>query len=433
MILRFGIENFLSFRDRVELSFTSTARRDEPSLRLQAPNTAHGVLPVVGVWGANASGKSNLVAALLALRNAVAESFRGLGPEQAFPWTPWRMHKGADAPPTTMDIDFLVNGIRHHFGFRVASAGIIEEWLYAWPEGRQRVLYHRNHQDKEPWYLGPSLKGQRQEIVSATRPNSLFLSAAAQFNHPQLRDVYRAITSGIVRDTPVELRRHPVFFSDAPILDPQLRNTVLDLLAAADLGVRDMRAIERPDATAKMRTSLSNVFSEDFINEVSSSLDQQGVLMELRLIHGTDDEDAWELKPGLESRGTWILLSRLNDLLDLLKQGQMLLIDEIDTSLHPDLCGALVDLFITADTNPNGAQLLFTTHDRSLLTRLRTDEVVLADRGRDGVSQLRTASDYKALRTREDLRQAHEQGRLRGVPVLGDLTRIIAEELHRGA
>ena len=432
MILRFGVENFLSFRDRVELSFTSTARRDEPSLRLQAPNTAYGVLPVVGVWGANASGKSNLVAALLALRKAVAQSFKGLGPDQAFPWTPWRMNKEADAPPTSMDVDFLVDGVRHHFGFRVAATGVIEEWLYSWPEGRQRVLYHRNHQEEEPWYLGPSLKGQRQEIIAATRPNSLFLSAAAQFNHPQLREVYSALTSGIVRDTPVQ-RHGAFFFPDAPILDLRHRGTVEALLAAADLGVRGFRLIERSNAKTEVQTYLSNVLSEDLINELASHLEKKKTVMEVRLIHGTDEEDAWELSSRMESQGTWILLSRLNDLLDLLRQGRMLVIDEIDTSLHPDLCGALVDLFTTPDTNPNGAQLLFTTHDRSLLTRLRTDEVVLVDRGRDAVSQLRSASDYKDLRTREDLRRAHEQGRLRGVPVLGDLTRIIAEELHRSA
>ena len=181
-----------------------------------------------------------------------------------------------------------------------------------------------------------------------------------------------------------------------------------------------------------MRSQYSGVLHRELLEEMSSALEERGIPRELRLLHGTTT-DEWELDPGLESRGTWILLSRLNDLLTLLREGRLLVIDEIDTSLHPDLCGALVDLFTSPQTNPRGAQLLFTTHDRSLLSRLRTDEIVLADKGQDGATQLRAASDYKGVRAREDLRRAHEHGRLRGVPVLGDLARLVAEGLHRGA
>lgn len=144
-------------------------------------------------------------------------------------------------------------------------------------------------------------------------------------------------------------------------------------------------------------------------------------LVEVWLTHGPSE--SWELPPDLESRGTNVLLARLHDLLHVLRDGGLLILDELDTSLHPDLCAALVALFTSASTNPMGAQLLFTTHDRSLLAGLRRDEVVLIDKDAAGESTVRTASDFRGLRGRDDLRREHEQVRIGGVPVLGDFAR----------
>jgi predicted ATPase len=109
-----------------------------------------------------------------------------------------------------------------------------------------------------------------------------------------------------------------------------------------------------------------------------------------------------------------------------------LIVDEIDTSLHPDLCAAIVNLFTDPRTNPNGAQLLFSTHERDLLNHLRRDEVVLVDKGRDGASRLSVASDFD-VRGRQELRRVHAEGRLGGVPVLADLRAAWAKRAPDGA
>lgn len=427
MLLRFGLKNHTSFRDASELNFIATSQEDEPSWRIKAPHTAHGVLPVVGVWGANSAGKSNLLRALLALRHLVKFSFTKPGPKDPVRWFPFAMRQGDDALPTQMDLDLVVDGQRYHYGVCFRSQGVTEEWLFTWPKGRKQVLFHRDHGQTDPWYFGPSLSGQRQAIVKATRSNSLFLSAAAQYEHEQLSAIYQAISDGICSERRIELHGHPLFTGASPILDPKMRPAVLAFLGAADLGIVDMRAEALPVKTAE---ELAQVFQPDFLKEFSQSIKPPESMFKLVFMHGTSSDAGWELSPEMESRGTHILLRRLEDLILVLRSGAALVLDEIDTSLHPDLCGVLLDLFTSPVTNPRGAQLIFSTHHGELLARLRRDEVVLIDKARDGASTIHSASDYASVRGRDDLALAYAHGRIRGVPALGDLTGIVARGLH---
>lgn len=416
MILRFGVENYRSLADYTELSFVSTPRRDEPSWRLPSSHVKHGVLPVVGLWGANASGKSNLVQALLTLVQHVARSFVNLRPGQSIPWTPFSLDE--DGPPTTLDIDFEVDGVRYHYGFKHDARAFLEEWLLAFPGSRQRVLFRR--EQDEDWYFGPSLKGPRSSIAEKTRPNSLFLSAAAQHNHPQLGPLYEALTGGVHEaQSIVGQGRRSLFHLDSPLLRPNNHEAVASLLAAADIGVTDWRPVEDPELVGKMNQFLARMveLTPDFSEQLSEDSRQ---LREIRLVHGS-----WELPSSFESAGTNVLLTRLENVLLALERGSLLVVDELDTSLHPDIASTLVSLFTTEETNPRGAQLLFATHDRDLLAHLRTDEVVLVDKKKGGSTTLAAASDYRGVRTRDDLRRLHAEGRLRGVPVLGDLRRAV--------
>ena len=430
MLLRFGLANYASFRDATELSFVASAQADAPSWRIEAAHAPHGVLPVVGVWGGNASGKSNLLRGLAVFRNRVRDSFVGFTPDEAIPWIPFAMRTGPTDPTTSMDLDVLVDGTRFHYGARFRSTGFVEEWLYAWPRHRKQILFHRNHAERAPWYFGSNLGGQRQHIARATRPNCLFLSVAAQYNHEQLTPVYTAITQGIRTERRIELRGYPLFRADSLVLRSRLKPAVLAFLSAADLGVVDMRFVASPHAPPSSRSeAINEVFHPEFLEKLAQRSEDRPQLYELRLRHGERPDASWELEPELESRGTQILLRRLEDFLETLQGGGLLLLDEIDTSLHPDICSELVGLFAKPEINRRGAQLLFSTHDRGLLGTLRRDQVLLIDKARDGASSLRSASDFIGLRARDDLRRAYEMGRIHGVPVLGDLAGALASAL----
>jgi hypothetical protein len=429
MLLRFTVENVASFREAAELSFVSTARNDEPEHRFRSRHAPHGVLPVVGVWGANASGKTNLFWAFGEFVSHVATSFAHRKPNDPVPWLPWRLDRSPGARPSMMSVDLVTAGdVRLHYGFRFRAEGYDEEWLYRWDGARRSVLFHRNHAEPEAWYF-PGLKGQKNQIKDATRRNSLFLSAAAQHNHPELTSVWEAIVSSYTAERLIELHSHPLFAPDDPILAADFRPTLLKFLDAADTGIVDVR-VQPVETVGGPREALEKIFTPEYLETIRGAAPSGHV--EVRFVHRGQAGEDFTLLPHMESRGTQIMLARLADLVAVLRSGRLLLIDELDTSLHPDLCAALVELFTNPATNPNGAQLLFSTHDRGLLRSLRTDEVLLVDKDRTGCSHVAAASDYRGVRTRDDLRRAHEEGRLRGVPVLGPLGQIMSFELGRG-
>lgn len=415
MLLQFRIRNHRSFRDLAELSFVSTNRKDEPAFRIESEYTEHGVLPVLGIWGANASGKSNLIHALHFFRHAVQNSHARWEPTRPVGWWPWSLAKDpAHAQPTLMEADFIIDAARFTYGFEILRGAFTQEYLYRWEGARRQTLFTRDtSKENSPWYFGPHLKGQRLRIAEATRSNSLYLAAAAQENHPLLTTVYEATVAGIHFESPYDLRGFPLFDPESYILKESFRPTLLQLLKAADVGISDIQ-VETHDPSPAVDAAMK-MFRPEFAEELRKSL-PSGEARYFLFAHG----DGWLLPPEDESRGTQILLARLSDIVRTLQRGGLLVLDEIDSSLHPDLCDALVKLFTNAETNAKGAQLLFTTHDRDLLKSLRTDEVVLVDKGRNGVSSLAVASDYRGVRTRDDLRRVHEQGRIRGVPVLGD-------------
>lgn len=423
MILRFSAENFRSFREKFELSFVSTARKDEPSLRFPSQHAAHGVLPVVGVWGANASGKSNILAAMSMLKYHVQSSFVGVKPDSTPWWTPWALRVQAGDPPTTMEVELLVEpDTRIHFGFRQDSRGFIEEWLYRWQGSRRQVLYHRDRLGEEPWYFGSALLGARSHIAQATRDNCLFLSAAAQFNHPQLRSIYASIVAGIHDPLPFNAGINPLFSPNDLMLTPQFHGALMRILSASDLGVIDIKLVEERSAT-EIDALLAGV-ADDMVQEVRRSLEKKHV----ELGHRTDT-DPWRAPARYESQGTHTMLAQLSNILLALHHGMLLVVDEFNASLQPDLGALLISIFTDKRTNTKGAQMLFATHDRDLLTGLRSDEIVLVDKDHFGASTLHYASDYKGVRTRADLRRAHEAGQLRGVPVLGDIVGELAAGL----
>ena len=427
MILRFGVENFRSFRDYTELSFVSTSRKDEPALRMKSSHSNHGVLPVLGVWGANAAGKSNILAAVMELRTHVERSYTDLKPAQEIPWFPFALRKERGSPPTQHDIDFESKGTRYHYGFRFTAGRYYEEWLHFYRTGRRSVLFERDHASGEdPWYFGPSLTGNKSTIAEATRPNSLFLSAAAQHNHKQLGEIHRELLRRVPFQRGIFLPVSVLFNKNSILFKEQAKPVVRRFLANADLGIVDYREVKNSESISQLKA----LIKLDKTADRQTQSDNQWVedLREIRLQHGAGDS-SWELPPEFESAGTNVLLARLELILNTLRQGTLLVADEFDASLHPELATPLLELFTREDTNPNGAQLLFTTQNRELMSHLRTDEVLLVDKARDGASKLNAASDYR-IRTRDDLRSLHESGRVRGVPVLGDLAEIAKQFLR---
>lgn len=433
MFIRFGFENERCFRDRQEISFVAEKPTGHSKHRLSGPGLPHGLTPVLTLFGANAAGKSNALRALSGLSDLVRYSHARLTDGDRIPRAPFRLAPGSRVAPTRYDCDLLVADeggapIRYHFGVVFDDRQILEEWLYAWPSGTRRVLYQRYRAAADPWYFGPSLKGKKRDLADFTRDNSLFLSAAAQNNHPELGRVARAIGRGIVCAQEGDPRTGFRFTEVAPVLSPENRSLVLDFLRAADLGVTGLRqkvADGPPDLAAQAPQDDENVSR---VHEPPIyRFDSPGAPASIELEH-QGAEAAW-FDFADESRGTQRLLMQLSPVITALGSGALLLADELEEALHPRLCARLIGLFESPASNPHGAQLLFTTHHDGLLEDRVRDEVLLVDKGADGAAQLTPLTDFH-LRPRDNLRRAYVEGRVGGIPRVGHLDRLLAGRLR---
>ena len=416
-LIKFRTENHRSLRDEQELSFVASGI-DDPRL-LHPDGLDEALLPVLALYGANASGKSNIFDAISYGQRAVVLSQRHWEPDGGIARQPFALRTSREAASQYV-FDLIVSGVRYQYGFAVDDISVVEEWLYSWPHGRKQELYTR---DRSVFDFNRNLHGENRAIELLTRPNSLFLSAAAQNNHEQLRPLYewfslrlRVEALGPLSGSPPPWRRGTggwwsQFAGDAQSLQStRQRERVRALLASSDLGIEDFR-VEEDKVSLTPRG-----------NEARSQARRR-----ICFAHqaGAEAANAW-LELEQESTGTQALVRLLPYVLQLLESGGVLAIDELN-SLHPILALSVIRLFQDPKLNPNGAQLLFNTHDASLLGNLlsepppfRRDQVWLIEKDKEGASHLYPLTDYKP-RTSENLERGYLQGRYGAVPFLSDL------------
>jgi hypothetical protein len=398
MLVQFRVENHRSLRDEQTLSMVAANVGDPNDPRLiRRDGFGEALLPAVALYGANASGKSNVLHALGFMREAVLLSHRLWEPERGVPREPFALSRRAK-DPSVYEVDIVVDDVRHRYGFVLGAAAIEEEWLHAWPHGRKQTWFER---EGEAFEFGKNLHGENETIRGLTRPNSLFLSAAAQNNHAALMPIFAWFNA-----MQVDRRREPTdsavaglrrYFARLKGLRGIERDAVLRLLRAADIGVVDF-------AVKVYRSGAVTV----------------------RLRHKTDDDDRAWLPLESESAGTITMLAMAGHIVEALRRGSPMCIDELEASLHPMLALEVVRLFNDPKHNPKGAQLLFSTHDTNLLGNvlgeppLRRDQVWFTEKDQSGATKLYPLTDFHP-RKEENLERGYLQGRYGAVPFLGDL------------
>lgn len=381
MLLRFTFGNFRSFRNEQELSLIAGSGSDTEA-SFPVPGVKEAILPVCGIYGANASGKSNVLKALSFVQEAVLNSHRLWEPSGPIPI---QMFKGDSDGTAEFVVDFVVEAVRYQLGFKATSMEIAEEWLFSYPNGRKQNLYTRS--GPAAITFGRTLAGDNRTIASLMRKNSLYLSTAAQNNHEALRPVYnwfhRSIDFVFERSIDFAGETGSMCRFDEP------RQEILDMMRFADLGVVSLR-----------------------LEDVT------GIDPGIRFLHSVGDKVV-EFDPNDESQGTAAYFSLLGPVLTALKRGAVLAVDEIDSSLHPSLTAFLVRLFGNKNSNPTAAQLIFSTHDTSLLSDgiLKRDQVWFTEKDRVGVSQLYPLTDFKP-RTGENFEKRYLQGRFGAIPFI---------------
>jgi predicted ATPase len=436
MIIQFRVANFRSLRDEQTLSMVANTRADTGRATRAIPGASVTVLCAAGIFGANASGKSNVLKALRFMCSAVESSHRRWEPEEGVPRTPFCLDAESPQRPSEFEIDFVLDDVRYSYGFELDGEQILAEWLHAFPQGRRQSWFTR---EKSTFSFGKKLAGQNRTIAALTRQNSLFLSAAAQNNHEQLMPLYHWFARSIqfVDLSSSSEASWLVGETIQALLQRKNRRAIVDLLRFADLGIVDAKVMRRKEGD-KLRELVLAQRSKFPRATMTRTPAYYSDVHKVVLAHRPTGASGGRRIPfQYESEGTKVWFGLLGRLLHKLRKGGVLLVDEIDRSLHPHLVSALVQMFQNPRTNPRRAQIIFNTHDTSLIgtlhkglaseteqslgqnTVLARDQIWFTEKAADGSTHLYPLTDFKP-RKHESLERGYLQGRYGAVPVFDE-------------
>lgn len=421
MLIEFSVTNYRSFLTTQSLTLaanTANELQEENSFVSPISNLPR-LLRSSAVYGPNAAGKSNLIQAIAFMKRFVLSSARESQEGEKIDATPFLFNRQGSRNPSEFDVLFIQDGIRYQYGFAVNSKKVTGEWLFAYPEGRAQKWFERNYDTetkKDIWYFGPKFTGSRKVWQDATRSNALFLSTAIQLNNEQLKPVFNWFDHTLVVLGQGE-SIHPGF-SISECEDVKKKKKLLKFMNAADLSIADIllekKEFSPDDLSDEMPQNLKDEIAGDFKGKK---------LTQVFFMHSSSDkgEDV-ALEFTEESAGTRKLFELAGPWLDVLENGLVFFVDELDTSLHPLLIRFLLSLLHNPETNRYNAQLIFATHDTTVLdqTLMRRDQVWFVEKDEENATRLYPLSDYKP-RKGEALQKGYLYGRYGALPFPGEL------------
>ncbi|WP_159729318.1 ATP/GTP-binding protein [Methylosinus sp. Ce-a6] len=418
MLLRFSAANFGSLRDEQQLSMIASALKDEPVGLIETPALrSEKILPSAVIYGANASGKSNLVRAMAHMKELVRNSHRQGEPGAPIPLKPFLLDPAYATKPSVFSIDFVWNGARYAYRFEALGNEFTQESLHVWRGGPVTLLFER---DRQEFKFGRSLKGRNKVIEDLTRPNSLFLSAAAQNNHEELSEAAKFFSSSTIELAEVE----PIAFLSSKLASQGVDPRAISFLRGIDTGITEARVSERLAEQRELElqeallTAVEKFVGSQAPNEVK--VEVLGNHRSLQFGHRTTDERTVFLDMSDESAGTIQMLGVLGNVFRALEHGYLCVIDEFGSRLHTRASELVLSLFASKETNPKGAQLIVTTHDTNLLNApaLRRDQVWFTEKDETGATHLYPLTDIET-RKGDNLEKGYLQGRYGAIPFAG--------------
>lgn len=415
MLLEFRVRNFRSIRGDVVLSMAAnkdTRFGDAHTLATGLSKLPH-VVSAAAIYGANASGKSNLIKAMQFMQGMVMSSSQ-VQPDVENNLTPFRLRENAQDFATLMEVTFIIDGVRHQYGFECTRKRVLAEWLLVYKSAKPQVWFSRAFDEQKDTYVytySDYFTGSKSVWEAATRKEVLFLTTAIQLNNEQLRRIHQKLTSELIIFP--NGARIGFGFSTNFIEETSNADRVAALLAAADTGISSV-IIKNREAK---QVNFDFVTNQPAISNVEMKVPHFG--------HNIEGQNYF-LEMVEESAGTQLFFSLSGPLLDILEKGRTLVVDELDSSLHPLLVQRIVKMFQSPATNPNGAQLIFTTHDISLLDsrNTRRDQIWFMEKDNEQVSHLFPLSNFSP-RNDEALKKNYLSGRYGGVPILSSMEEMV--------
>ena len=384
MLIQFSIENYRSIKENATLSFAGSKDKELETCLHYALNK-QAFLPAIALFGANGAGKSNFLTALKMSWNMIIGKTSKPSKGESLLWEPF----GNSQHPTSIEWVFLYDGTRYAYGYSFDDKKIYTEYLYYWPNGREALIFSRENGK----YEFRENVNEQLTLSNRTPDNKLYLVSSNDWNLPQTENAYKWFLEKLT----FLMEEEPATSETVVqiISGDEKKARILKELLLADLGITDV-TVKNISGKTPVITTTHRIIGED------GSVEHFQLLMDQ------------------ESSGTQRFFARIGGWLQALENGALLVVDEIEDSLHPLLTKRLIEMVQDNSVNTNGAQILFTTHDAMLLDLnfLRRDQIWFADK-----NEKTCATEFYSLasfesRKNEDIRSNYLKGRFGALPFI---------------
>ncbi|WP_430411285.1 AAA family ATPase [Kordia sp.] len=415
MLVNFTVENYLSFKNRTTIDLTATSLTELRSSNLfDTPLKNLTLLKSMVIYGANANGKSNLFKAISFARKFILNSSKDSQADEAIEVQPFCLSTESIEEPSLFELVFIHDTAKYRYGFLVDDEQVHKEWLYVTTKNKEQLLFEREFQEIK---TTKKFDTASANLTSITRKNALFLSVCAQFNIPTGIAILKAMSN--VQYISGMQDRYTINFTIDMMDDPAKKKFIDNFIAGANLGFTETK-VERFKLTEEILEK-GNVPKE--IRKMILESDEENVVVSTKhTVYDEDNEEVDNIYFNLfanESLGTCKYVALSGPIIDTLLHGKTLIIDEFDAQLHPHLSKAIIELFNSKENNPNGAQLIFASHNPSLINPkrklFRRDQIMITEKDVYGVTKMESLYDKK-VRKDASFEKDYLEGKYEGIP-----------------
>lgn len=412
MLIEFSIKNFLSFKDKNTFTMVASSDNTLADNIIEVGNEK--ILKMSAIYGANASGKTNIFEVLANISSMIKNS-NFFAPNILLPITPFKLDYETLNKPSEFEIKFLVDGVRYLYGFKADRKNVYEEYLSYYPNGRPVKIFLRK--DINNYSFNASDERILNDIKEKNTSNKFFLATATNWNYEKTKPAFDFLTNKIgviLSREQVDNYSYNMYYNDK---DKKLENFALEFLEKADFNIKGYNIIEEKMTEDMLRTVPDILKSFIHVNTPLYKVNTKHV------VKGKE----FEFDISEESLGTQVVFSFIPVLKDVLDNGKVLIIDEFDKSLHPFIVKYFVEIFNDVEINTKGAQLIFNTHDTNLLDLelLRRDQIWFTEKNpEDGSSMIYPLDDFSVRKT-ENVEKGYLLGRYGAIPFLENNFRFL--------